>query len=54
MMGLIIVGIGDVSALFLPLEACALLASKAIWLVNTKKKRATVGWLWKSKRFRCS
>ena len=33
MMGMITVGIGRLSALYLSLEACALLANKAVWLV---------------------
>ena len=33
MMGMITVGVGCLSTLFSALEACALLASKAVWLV---------------------
>ena len=43
-MGMITVGIGLVSALSSRLEACALLASKAVWLVDIRTEGATIEW----------
>ena len=42
MMGIDTVGIGWVSALFWPLKACALLASKAVGFVDFRTRTATV------------
>lgn len=44
MVGMITVGIGGLSALFSPLEACGLLATKAVWMVDTRIKRMTLEW----------
>ena len=50
-MDMLIVGIGGLSALFLPLEACALFVTKAVWLLDLRTKGAALEWKEKRKRF---